>query len=237
MLLFYTDDIKDNWATLPEEETQHLTKVLRKKVGDQINFVDGKGGWYTGSIFEINKKSALIQVQDKKQKTALSYQYHLAIAPTKNISRIEWLLEKATEIGIHTIHPITTFHSERKMIKPIRLEKILQSAMKQSLSAFLPELKPLQSFPAFLKYFEQYQDAAFEKYIAYINPEIKIHLQDNYSPGQNVVILIGPEGGFSPQEAELAQAYGFKPVSLGENRLRTETAGLLATTIIHLKNL
>ncbi|MEM6379930.1 MAG: RsmE family RNA methyltransferase [Bacteroidota bacterium] len=237
MLLFYTNDIKDDWATLSEEETQHLNKVLRKRLGDQINFVDGKGGWYTGIIFELSKKSALIQIQEKRQKQELPYQFHLAIAPTKNINRIEWLLEKATEIGIHTIYPITSFHSERKIIKPVRLEKILQSAMKQSLNAFLPQLRPLQSFSDFLKTFEQNQEGPFEKYIAYIHPEIKLHLQDNYSPGQNVVILIGPEGGFSPQEADLAIEHGFQPVSLGESRLRTETAGLLATAIIQLKNL
>lgn len=237
MLLFFTNDIKDNWATLPEEETLHLSKVLRKKVGDQLQFVDGKGGWYKGTIFELNKKSALIQIEERIQKTAPKYQLHLAIAPTKNMSRMEWLLEKATEIGIHAIHPITSFHSERKVIKPARLEKILRSAMKQSLSAYLPELQPLKSFTAFLQDFDKNYGGEIEKYIAYIHPEIKIHLQDNYSPGQNVVILIGPEGGFSPQEVALAQIHGFKPVNLGESRLRTETAGLLATAIIQLKNL
>lgn len=237
MLLFFTDVVKDNWATLSEEETLHLSKALRKKVGDTINFVDGQGGWYTGVIFEINKKTTLVQVLEKIQKSAPSYQLHLAIAPTKNINRIEWLLEKATEIGVHAIHPIISFHSERKVIKPVRLEKILRSAMKQSLKAYLPQLKPLKNFAQFLKDFDEEQDPEIEKYIAYIDPEIKIHLQDNYSPGQNVVILIGPEGGFSPQEAALAQKHGFKPVTLGESRLRTETAGLLATVIIQLKNL
>lgn len=237
MLLFYTNDIKENWATLSEEETLHLSKALRKKVGDPINFVDGQGTWYTGVIFEINKKSALVQIQEKTHKAAPNYQLHLAIAPTKNINRIEWLLEKATEIGVHAIHPFISFHSERKVIKPVRLEKILRSAMKQSLKAHLPELKPLKSFSQFLKDFDENYESGIEKYIAYIDPDIKIHLQDNYSPGKNVVILIGPEGGFSPQEASLAKAHGFQAVTLGESRLRTETAGLLATTVIHLKNL
>lgn len=237
MLLFFTNDIKDNWATLPEEETLHLSKVLRKKVGDELQFVDGKGGWYRGVLFELNKKSALIQIEEIIQKPVPKYHLHLAIAPTKNISRMEWLLEKATEIGIHTIHPITTFHSERKVIKPARLEKILRSAMKQSLSAFLPKLEPLKNFTTFLQDFDKSYGDDIEKYIAYIDPQIKTHLQDNYSSGQNVVILIGPEGGFSPKEASLAQEYGFKPVTLGESRLRTETAGLMATAIIQLKNL
>lgn len=237
MLLFYTDDIKDNWATLSEEETIHLKKVLRKQVGDTVHFVDGKGGWYTGSIFEFSKKSALLQIQTKEQKAAPAYRLHLAIAPTKNISRIEWLLEKATEMGIHAIYPILTTHSERKVIKPARLEKILRSAMKQSLQSYLPSLAPLQKFENFLQSFDAISNSEIDKFIAYIHPDHKIHLQDNYSPGRDVIILIGPEGGFSPEEVDLAQKRGYQAVSLGESRLRTETAGLLATAIIQLKNL
>lgn len=236
MNVFYTDRIEGDFASLPEAEAGHLGKVLRKKVGDQILLIDGRGGRYQGEIIDLHKKTATVKILERTQDPLPRASLHLAIAPTKNISRLEWLFEKATEIGIDTIWPILSFHSERKVIKPDRLEKILLSATKQSLKSFLPVLHPIQTFEQFLENQVDQFSEEVEKYIAYIDPSIKMHLYNNYSAGNDVVILVGPEGGFSAEEAKKAMDFGFMPVSLGPHRLRTETAGLVATTIVQLKN-
>jgi 16S rRNA (uracil1498-N3)-methyltransferase len=145
---------------------------------------------------------------------------------------LEWLLEKATEIGIDEITPVYCAHSERRVVKPARLEKVLLSATKQSLKAYLPRLQPMVPFTDFLKG----APSQAEKYIAYLGQGVKGSLKDNYRPGTDVCILVGPEGGFSPEEADAAIAKGFQPVSLGPSRLRTETAGLVAVHTIQLMN-
>lgn len=223
-------------AILPEAESEHLGKVLRKKPGDVIHLIDGKGGRYTGEILELNKKTGTVKISEQSQEDPPSARLHLAIAPTKNINRMEWLLEKATEIGVDELWPFVSFHSERKVIKEERLQKILLSATKQSLRAYLPVLHPLQTFQQFLEQQVELFPERVEKYIAYIDPTVKKSFQDNYSAGKDVVILIGPEGGFSEEEVEKAKSFGFIPVSLGPRRLRTETAGLVATMIMQLKN-
>ncbi|MEN8116270.1 MAG: RsmE family RNA methyltransferase, partial [Bacteroidota bacterium] len=156
---------------------------------------------------------------------------HIVIAPTKNIDRFEWFLEKCTEIGIDEITPILSEHSERKVIKPGRLEKIVVSAMKQSVKAYLPKLNELTSFNDLVK-----TSDAPAKFIAHCNGGEKPHLKNNIEPGKNVLILIGPEGDFSPAEVELAKENGFKEISLGTSRLRTETAGVVACHIVNLIN-
>lgn len=236
MNVFYTNQIEGNLAFLAEAEAKHLGKVMRKKVGDTIHLIDGVGGRYIGEVIELGKRSATIQILEGSQEADPPARLHLAIAPPKNSSRLEWLLEKATEVGVDEIWPFFSFHSERKTLKTERLEKILLAATKQSLKARLPGLHPLQSFSALLTQLVGLFPERVEKYIAYIDPQVNSHLQDNYSAGKDVVILIGPEGGFSAEEVTLAQSKGFTPVSLGPTRLRTETAGLVATTIIQLKN-
>ncbi|HKK74786.1 MAG TPA: RsmE family RNA methyltransferase [Saprospiraceae bacterium] len=236
MNVFYTNRIEGNLAFLAEAEAKHLGKVMRKKVGDTIHLIDGVGGRYTGEIVELEKRSATIQVLEGSQEADPPARLHLAVAPPKNNSRLEWLLEKVTEIGVDEIWPFVSFHSERKIIKTERLEKILLAATKQSLKARLPRLHALQGFTELLDELVSLFPERVEKYIAYIDPQVNLHLQDNYSAGKDVVILIGPEGGFSAEEVALAKEKGFRPVSLGPARLRTETAGLVATTIVQLKN-
>lgn len=236
MNVFYTTEIDGELAFLDEAETRHLARVLRKRPGDTIFLIDGQGGRYTGVIAELDQKRAMIQLQEREQEPILSGRLHLAVAPTKNNSRLEWLLEKATEIGVAEIWPFVSAHSERNKINADRLEKMLLAATKQSLGAWLPVLHPLQSFASLLDQLASSSFDSVEKYIAYIDPAVNTHLQDNYSGGKDVLILIGPEGGFSAEEVELARQSGCKPVSLGPTRLRTETAGLVATTIVQLKN-
>jgi 16S rRNA (uracil1498-N3)-methyltransferase len=160
-----------------------------------------------------------------------NFHLHIAIAPTKNIDRFEWFLEKATEIGIDEITPLLTSHSERKTINAERLEKILVSAMKQSLKAYLPQLHELTTFKELI-----INNKTENKFIAYCDEIQKIHLKDLATKGNNTLILIGPEGDFSPEEIKLAIENGFKVVSLGESRLRTETAGIVACHIVNLAN-
>ncbi len=232
MNLFYTTAIQGELAHLPEEEARHCVQVLRHREGDSIYIVDGNGGFYKATIVETGKKSCLAHIEEQQQEYGRrNFRLHLGIAPTKNISRMEWLLEKVTEMGIDAITPLLCEHSERRKLRTGRLNKILLSAMKQSLKAYLPQLNELTSFPAFLR-----QAEASEKYLAYLGEGVKGSLKDNYRPGNSVCILIGPEGGFSEAEAASARDAGFLAVSLGPGRLRTETAGLVACHTINLLN-
>ncbi|MDG2418316.1 MAG: 16S rRNA (uracil(1498)-N(3))-methyltransferase [Saprospiraceae bacterium] len=229
MQLFFTKNIKGNIATFETEEARHI-QVLRKNVGDVLQFVDGEGGMYKGEIIELHKKQCLLSILEhihlyNERKVKL----HIGIAPTKNIARLEWFLEKATEIGIEEITPILCDRSERKRIRTDRLEKITMSAMKQSLKAFLPKLNELTNYQDFIK--KRNDDI---KYIAYCNDNALSHLKKEYSGAKNVTILIGPEGDFSPKEVKLALENSFQGISLGTSRLRTETAGIAACHIISL---
>lgn len=231
MQLFYEPSLLDGATQLGGEEAHHCLQVLRKSVGDQIHLVDGLGGLYTAQITAIHgRKRCEFDIIDKKEDHGKpAYDLHLAIAPTKNISRIEWLLEKATELGISEISPFISKHSERKVIKEERLKKILVGAMKQSLRASLPVLNPLRSFKDFISSVE---GSASEKYIAHLHPEHQ-HLSKIYRGGPSIMV-IGPEGDFSQDEIEAAKAAGFTGVSLGDSRLRTETAGLLVCSLCNL---
>ncbi len=232
MFLFYTTNIKDGFAFLDAAEARHCSQVLRKKVGDTINFVDGKGAWYEGIISEIGKKECVIgiqsEVQSYKQGTV---HLHIAIAPTKNIARLEWFLEKATEIGISEITPLLCQRSERKKIRLDRLEKVLITAMKQSLKAYLPKLNDWSTVKDFV---QKYQDSTAQKFIAHCAYEENIDLKENYTAGKDVIILIGPEGDFTDKEVDLAHEAHFKSTGLGKNRLRTETAGIVACHTVNL---
>jgi 16S rRNA (uracil1498-N3)-methyltransferase len=232
MHLFYVSDISDTEIILDETESKHAVRVLRLQNGNQVEIIDGAGGFYKAQITDANpKKCRLIIVESQKEFGKKDFHLHIAIAPTKNIDRFEWFLEKATEIGIDEITPLLTSHSERKVVNPERLEKILISAMKQSLKAYLPVLNNLTTFKELV-----INNKTENKYIAYCDEIQKTHLKDLVAKENNTLILIGPEGDFSPEEVKLAVENGFKVVSLGESRLRTETSGIVACHIVNLAN-
>lgn len=240
MNIFYTTNIKGGYAHLPEDEARHCVQVLRKKEGDTLHLIDGKGNFYEGEISETGKKKCVIKII----KTTMDfgkrpYRLHVGIAPPKNMNRLEWFLEKATEIGIDEITPMICQRSERKNIRMDRLQKVILSATKQSLKAYLPTLNPLTKFQDFIKK-ESYHpetEQPQQKFIAHCEADIgKKHLQDAYLPAHQVTMLIGPEGDFTSEEIDLAFQHGFSSTSLGETRLRLETAGIFACTIFNLKN-
>ena len=232
MILFYTNNITDNLAILEGDEAMHCTKTLRKKLGDTIHFVDGKGGIYSGKIIGSNKKSCSISIENRHfTEKRKNYKLHLAIAPTKNINRLEWFLEKATEIGIDEITPILCQRSERKKIRLDRLTKVVAAAMKQSIKPHLPLMNELTKFKDFVK-----QDFNGQKLIAHCNDGEKTILKQIYQPQNNVLIMIGPEGDFSNEEVKLAFENQFNAISLGDERLRTETAGIASVHTISLLN-
>jgi len=233
MQLFYDPNLKPGIHALRDEEARHAFQVLRRRVGDKLDLVDGKGGWFTAEVQAISKRECLIMVKElRRETTRAGHQVTLLVAPTKNIDRFEWVLEKATEIGVDRIQPILTEHSERKRIRPDRLGRILESAMKQSLRAWLPELAdllPLQQALALAP-------ASDVRLLAYLGRKETPLLLNNYQRGASVSIAVGPEGGFSPEEAGLAQSLGYHFVSLGPNRLRTETAAIAAVHTIEQLN-
>lgn len=238
MHLFYTADLKPDQSLfqLSEEESKHAVRVLRLNVGDQVQLIDGVGGFYEAEIADAHPKRTQLRILNytaEFQKP--NYHLHIAVAPTKNIDRIEWFLEKATEIGIQEITPIISEHSERKEVKTERLNKVIVSAMKQSLKAYMPLLNEAISLDAFLN--KAGEDMGLKKAIAHCEEDAeKKYLNQEFERGQRYLILIGPEGDFSPSEIEKAISAGFIPVSLGEARLRTETAALYACTEIALLN-
>jgi len=231
MSLFYVPTLSFGHV-LPEEESQHAVKVLRLQVGEEITLIDGAGGFYKARITNPHPKHCSFEITE----TILEYgkrdfHLHIAIAPTKNIERLEWFIEKATEIGIDEITPIICRFSERKVIKAERLEKIIVSASKQSLKAYFPKLNPLCSFDELIK-----NQQASQKFIAHCYDEDKRLLQNEVQKSNDVLILIGPEGDFSREEVQKAMSAGFIPVSLGNSRLRTETAGVVACHTVSLRN-
>ena len=232
MHLFYTPDIKGNQYTLDETESKHCVRVLRLNNGDKIQLVDGKGSFFEAVISHAHPKACQVEITDAKHEVGKrNFRLHIAIGPTKSIDRFEWFLEKSTEIGIDEITPLLCRYSERKNIKPVRLENIITSAMKQSLKAYRPVLNEMTSFKDFIS-----QEFDGEKYIAHLEPTERKLFSHIIPKGKNVLILIGPEGDFSPEEIQLAFDNGFQPVSLGESRLRTETAGVVACHTVNLIN-
>jgi len=231
MALFYVPNLASGHV-LPEEESQHAVKVLRLQVGDEIVVVDGVGGFYKARITNPHPKHCGFEiVESQNEYGKRDYKLHIAIAPTKNIERLEWFIEKATEIGIDEITPVICRFSERKIIKEERLEKIIISAAKQSVKAYFPTLNPLCTFDELLKKY-----SASQKFIAHCYDEDKRLLQTEIQKFSDILILIGPEGDFSKEEVGKAISMGFVPVSLGESRLRTETAGVVACHTVALLN-
>jgi len=227
---FYVPDVRI--GMLDEPESKHAVRVLRIKTGDYIELVDGKGNYHIAEISDDHPKRCQYKVTKEWQEPKRDFYLHIAIAPTKNNERLEWFLEKATEIGVDEITPITCEHSERRVIKPERLEKIIVSAMKQSGRASLPKLNPLVSINEFLV-----QPFSGVKFIAHCYEEDKKQLKDSCSKSKDTLVLIGPEGDFSENEVKKALEKEFAPVSLGDYRLRTETAGVVACQTVQLVNL
>ena len=225
MQLFYNPDINETTTsfTFDKEESKHIVKVLRKSVGDVLRITNGKGWLFDAKITNADIKKCQVNISSAKQQPKRDYSLHLAVAPTKMNDRFEWFLEKTTEIGIDTITPILCDHSERKVIKLDRFEKILQSAMKQSLQCYLPTINELTPFNSFIN-----QDFKGQKFIAHCEETDRKSLKNQLKSKQDITILIGPEGDFSVKEIETALQHNFIPVTLGNTRLRTETAAIAA---------
>ncbi|MBQ6746708.1 MAG: 16S rRNA (uracil(1498)-N(3))-methyltransferase [Bacteroidaceae bacterium] len=231
MHVFYTPDINHNKA-LPEEEAAHAVRVLRLQPGDEVMITDGKGCFYRAEISASDKKRCMVHILEKQLQAPLWKNHiHLAVAPTKNMDRMEWLAEKATEIGLDEITFLDCRYSERKVIKTERIEKILVSAIKQSLKARMPILHGMTDFAQFVS-----QPFSGQKFIAHCYKNERKELKDIIQPGQDAVVLIGPEGDFSEEEVSLALSHGFTSISLGPSRLRTETAALVAVHTLNLFN-
>lgn len=243
MYLFYTPDIA-SVHTLDEQESAHCVRVLRHTRGDEIHLTDGRGQMYVARITNPHPKHCEFEVLScERQVKTHRCHIHLAIAPTKNMERIEWAIEKCTEIGVDEITPLLCRFSERKQLRLDRLEKIILSAAKQSLTAYIPQLHPLTSFDDLLASLQDaHQPAAPLCYIAHCYKQDKRQLADELqrvlsdatyraslqADEPHILLLIGPEGDFSPEEVDSALARGFIPVALGDSRLRTETAGIVA---------
>lgn len=233
MQLFYNSDIDESTTQISfsKDESKHIVKVLRKNSGDQLQITNGKGWLFIAEITNADIKNCVASIISKSFEPARNYKVHLAVAPTKMNDRYEWFLEKATEIGVDTIAPIICDHSERKVVKMDRFEKILQSAMKQSLHYYMPVLEETVMFKDFVT-----QPFNGQKFIAHCEETERTSLKNALQPETDVLILIGPEGDFSSNEIKAAIALGFKPVTLGNTRLRTETAAIVACHSIAFSN-
>ncbi len=232
MQLFYQPEIRQGAQYLTEEESKHCIKVLRHQVGDTLQVVDGFGALFNVRITEANPKKTRFDIIDHKRKSDLPYYIHVGIAPTKQIERTEWFVEKAIEIGVDEISFFFGRHSERKQINLDRMQKKAIAAMKQSLKYQLPTINLYQNLESLISHVPARQ----HKYIAYVDFDNPMLLQKAAQPNENSLVLIGPEGDFNSQELTLALHKGFTKVSLGSNRLRTETAGLVACHTLHLLN-
>lgn len=230
MQLFYAPEISLPRYTLPEEESKHCVRVLRMTVGDELHLTDGKGNMYRCKVVSDNVKRCEVEVVETwPEYERMSYGLTMCVAPTKNIDRFEWFLEKATEIGISEVYPLECDHSERRQIKLEREEKVITAAVKQSLKAYHPVLHDLTSVRDIIA-----MDFEGEKYIAHCDSSFgeRPYLGNLVKKSANTLILIGPEGDFSKEEINFALQNGFKAISLGRERLRTETAAVVATTVV-----
>ena len=233
MQLFYNSEIKNNSNafSFDKEESKHIVKVLRKKEGDKIFITNGLGYLFESEIIIASEKKCEVKITKESFKQPDSFYTHIAVAPTKMNDRMEWFLEKATEIGIHEITPIICDHSERKVYKIDRAEKIIQAAMKQSLHYYLPKINEPILLSQFVK-----SNFEGQRFIAHCEETDKKSFQKTIAKNEKVTILIGPEGDFSTKEINLALANHFIPVTLGNTRLRTETAALVACHTLALLN-
>jgi len=227
MQLFYSSQIGDSELRLVDDDHRHCSKVLRKKLRDSLIVTDGLGHKYEGAIKEISRNHTVVSIESKEHIEREYPRISIAIAPTKNMSRFEWFLEKATEIGIYSVQPILTKYSERKVLKTERCKKVLLSAMKQSQQFHLPILHEMITWKEWMQ--SEFQG---DKFIAFVDRE-NHPLVSLYEGKNEVLLLIGPEGDFSREEIDMAFANGYRAVGLGRNRLRTETAGIVGVQILN----
>ena len=234
MQLFYIPNLDENSKTaiFSSDESRHLFKVLRKKVGDEILITNGNHLMFIGNISAISKNNCEVEISKCEKKEKLGYSLHIVISILKSNERFEWFLEKASEIGITEITPVLCERSEKKFINEKRLNKVLISAMKQSLKANLPILNPIVKLKDYYK-----SNLSDQLFIAHCNESEKDFLISSVKPKENVTILIGPEGDFTKYEVEEAVKIGFKPVSLGNTRFRAETAAIIATHTVSIANM
>lgn len=232
MQLFYCPGIIHQDFFLSEDESRHCTKVLRHQSGDIIQITDGCGSIYSAELTDISAWKCEFKIIETTKYSKSDFTIHLAIAPTKNIDRIEWFVEKSIEVGVDEITFLQTAHSERNKINLERIRKKAISAMKQSLRSFLPKINDLQKVRSFIE-----KSEARQKFIAHLDVDSPIYLNKKAEVSSDYLILIGPEGGFSHEEINLAKENGYYCVVLGNQRLRTETAGVVATTILNTINL
>ncbi len=237
MRLFYTPELLADTplpfsAELSTEDAHHCTKVLRLRTGDSVTLANGQGAWFHGQLTEVHTRRCTVQIEAQELHTPPTHRIHIAVAPTKNIDRLEWFVEKAVEIGVQEISFFHSRFSERKILKNDRLEKIAVAALKQSLQGFLPRLNPLCSFGELLAQLP----TEGQRFLAWTPEDPRHFLSEKAPAGQTYHVLIGPEGDFHAEEVAQARAAGFVSVSLGTSRLRTETAALVATHLLNLVN-
>ena len=241
MHLFLTDTTQGPYATLPPDESKHCIRVLRMQPGDELYVTSGDGTMCRARIVDPDPTACQVEITERlPDYGARPFKLHMAVAPTKNNARMEWFVEKAVEIGIDRITPVICDHSERGALKTDRLERIALSAMKQSLQARRPLIDPPVNLPLFLKnlnsHIHTFTHSHIQKYVCYCVGDDRRTLHQLYTPGTDALVLIGPEGDFSPHEIAAVLAQGFQPVTLGNNRLRTETAALYALTALNFMN-
>ena len=232
MQLFYQPELDLAHPALPPDESRHCVQVLRRQAGDAITVVDGRGTYYEAVITEPSTKRCGFAVEHTRHEVARPFRVHLAVAPTKNLDRMEWLVEKLVEVGVDQFSFIRCAHSERSVLKTERLVKKAVAAMKQAGRATLPVIDELRPFAAFLKSPVKQQ----QRFVAYVDFDNPILLKQAAQPEGSYVVLVGPEGGFSEAELDQARQAGYHGVSLGGYRLRTETAGLVAGLTLNLIN-
>jgi len=233
MELFFSDDVQDARIRLDPEESAHLVRVLRHRAGDEVSVIDGRGTLYHCVLELADAKGAEVRIM-RAEPGFGAHPYHLtmAVCPTKNIDRYEWFVEKATEIGVDVVAPVIGERSERRVLKTDRLRRIALSAAKQSLKAAIPAVAE----PISVRDFIAAAPADALKLICYCFDDVERQQIQNLLPSKEIIILIGPEGDFSPEEAALARERGWIPVSLGDSRLRTETAAVVAATAVYLNS-
>ena len=234
MQLFYAPQMTLPEYTLAEEESRHAIKVLRLRVGDTLHITDGRGNLHLCQVVSDSAKHCTVRVVESQSEfEKRNYSLTMAVAPTKNIDRYEWFLEKATEIGVDTFVALESAHSERRVVKPEREEKVITAAVKQSLKAYHPAFEDMTPFKTLVA-----REFSGRKFIAHCGEPVrrKSYLASTLNAGENALVLIGPEGDFSPEEVALAVENGFEEITLGSQRLRTETAAVVAVTMVAVIN-
>ncbi len=223
MYIFYSPSISGNSALLCEEESLHLSKVLRLKSGDSVQLIDGVGGYFQGVVSQVHPKhTSIAELKPLPVLAKRSYRLHIAMAPTKMMERFEWFLEKAVEIGIDEITPLITKRTERDQVKSVRMEKIALAAMKQSITPWMPRINEAIGLSTFLK-----QEHPENRFIAHCEDLEKKYLTNVAGSSNDLLVLVGPEGDFTMEEITTCTEHGFQGISLGESRLRAETAAVV----------